>query len=154
MLYEENKDITYISRWMRITEKVSIKAMNMYNFWVRNRRNEQIMKINSQINRLQNIKGLIKVYIGLNRRKWVNTKGVLDFCKTLRLIDSNSGQFTYCELRKWLTEVLRYSWRKSNVRPPRSLRPGLDEDRIIFNDFISKLKKLNLWLFILTNDVL
>ena len=24
-----------------------------------------------------------------------------------------------------------YSWRKSNVRPPRSLRPGLEEDIIV-----------------------
>ena len=60
------------------------------------------------------------------------------FYKTLKLIDINSDQFTYYEVRKWLTEVLGYSWRKSNVRPPRSLRPGLDEDRIIFKDFISK----------------
>ena len=89
------------------------------------------MKINNQINRIQNIKGLIQVYIGLNRGKWVNTKNSR-FYKTLKLIDSNSGQFTYYEVRKRLTEVLRYSWRNSNVRPPRSLRPGLDEDRIIF----------------------
>ena len=81
MLYEENKDITYISRWMRIPAKVFIKAMNRYNFWVKNRRNEQITKINNQINRLQNIKGLIQVYIGLNRGKWINTKGILDFIK-------------------------------------------------------------------------
>ena len=32
-----------------------------------NRINEQIIKINNQINRLQNIKGLIQVYIRLNR---------------------------------------------------------------------------------------
>ena len=34
-----------------------------------------------------------------------------------------------------------YSWRKSNVRPPRSLRPGLEEDRIVFKDLILKLIK-------------
>ena len=32
------------------------------------------LTINYQINWMQNIKGLIQVYIGLNRRKWVNTK--------------------------------------------------------------------------------
>ena len=32
------------------------------------------LAINYQINWMQNIKGLIQVYIGLNRRKWVNTK--------------------------------------------------------------------------------
>ena len=85
MLYEENKDITYISRWMRIPVKVFIKAMNRYNFWVKNRRNEQIIKINNHINRLQNIKGLIQVYIELNWGKWVNTKGILDFIKPWNL---------------------------------------------------------------------
>ena len=34
-----------------------------------------------------------------------------------------------------------YSWRKSNVIPPRSLRPGLEEDRIVFKDLILKLIK-------------
>ena len=32
---------------------------------------------------------------------------------------------------------------KSNVSPPRSLRPGLDVNRIIFKDFTSKLKIAN-----------
>ena len=53
--------------------------MNRYNLWVNNRRNEQIIKINNQINRLQNIKGLIQVYMGLNKGKCVNTKGILNF---------------------------------------------------------------------------
>ena len=30
MLYEENKDITYISRWMRKPVKVFIKTMNRF----------------------------------------------------------------------------------------------------------------------------
>ena len=85
MLYEENKDTTYISRWMRIPTKVFIKVMNRYIFLIKNRRNEQIMKINNQINRLQNIKGLIQVYIGLIRGKWINTKGILDFIKPWNL---------------------------------------------------------------------
>ena len=43
------------------------------------------MKINNQINRLQNIKGLIQVYIALNWGKWINTKGILDFIKPWNL---------------------------------------------------------------------
>ena len=34
---------------------------------------------------------------------------------------------------------MNYSWRKANVRPPRSLRQGLEEDRVIFKEFIKKL---------------
>ena len=36
---------------------------------------------------------------------------------------------------------MNYSWRKGNTRPPRFLRQGLAEDRIIFKEFISKLKQ-------------
>ena len=43
------------------------------------------MKINNQINRLRNIKGLIQDYIILNRGKWVNEKGILDFIKLWNL---------------------------------------------------------------------
>ena len=37
---------------------------------------------------------------------------------------------------------MNYSWRKANVRPPRSLRQGLEEDRVIFKEFIKKLIEL------------
>ena len=37
---------------------------------------------------------------------------------------------------------MSYSWRKANVRPPKSLRNGLEEDRIIFREMIWKLMKL------------
>ena len=57
----------------------------------------------------------------------------------MKLIDDNSKPFTYQEIRYWLVNIMNYSWRKANVRPPRSLRPGLNEDRIIFKELISKL---------------
>ena len=34
------------------------------------------------------------------------------------------------------------SWRKANVRPPRSLRNGLEDDRIVFREMIWMLMKL------------
>ena len=54
-------------------------------------RTEEMNKlaINYQINWMQNIKGLIQAYIGLNRRKWVNTKNFI-FYKILKLIYSYS----------------------------------------------------------------
>ena len=36
---------------------------------------------------------------------------------------------------------MNYSWRKANVRPPRSLRNGLEEDRTIFREMIWMLVK-------------
>ena len=55
------------------------------NRWVKNKRSEQIIKVNNQNSRLQNIKGLIQVYIWLNRGKWVNAKGILDLIKPWNL---------------------------------------------------------------------
>ena len=48
---------------------------------------------------------------------------------------------------------MNYSWRKGNKRPPRFLRQGLEEDRIIFKEFISKLKQAKLLLYTLMNEV-
>ena len=36
---------------------------------------------------------------------------------------------------------MNYSWRKENTRPPKCLRQGLAEVRIIFKEFISKFKQ-------------
>ena len=57
----------------------------------------------------------------------------------MKLIDDNSKPSTYQEIRYWLVNIMNYSWRKANVRPPRFLRPGLNEDRVIFKELISKL---------------
>ena len=85
MLNDDNKDIVYVSRWMRIPPKTFIKLMNKYYDWIKNKQNKQKLKIANQIDRLQNIKGLIQVYIGLNRGRCINTKGILDFIKTWNL---------------------------------------------------------------------
>ena len=39
-----------------------------------------------------------------------------------------------------MINYMNYSWCKANVRPPRSLRAGLEEDRITFIQFINNLK--------------
>ena len=42
-----------------------------------------------------------------------------------------------------MKNVLYLSWRRANIRPPLSLRPNLNEDRMIFSKFIKILKKAN-----------
>ena len=44
-------------------------------------------------------------------------------------------------MRHWFKDVMNYSWRKANICPPRSLRPGLAEDKVVFKEFILKLIK-------------
>ena len=76
--------LTFQDEWEYQQRSLKKQLVGIF-FWVKNGRNEQIMKVNNQINRLQNIKGLIQVYIGLNKGKWVNTKGILGFIKPWNL---------------------------------------------------------------------
>ena len=46
-------------------------------------------------------------------------------------------------MRNWLKNVLYYSWRRCNVRPPLSLRSNLASDREQFKIFMSILEKTN-----------
>ena len=50
MLNDDNKDIVYVSRWMRIPQKFFIKLMNRYYDWIKNKQNKQKLK-NSKSNR-------------------------------------------------------------------------------------------------------
>ena len=79
MIYEEDKDIDFVSKWLRIPIKKFISYMNRYNRWINNKSNDTNEKIKTKIERIQDIKGLIKIYLGLNRGKWVNIKRILDF---------------------------------------------------------------------------
>ena len=81
------------------------------------------------------------MYLALNKRKLINIKRILDFISSLKPIDPNSKPYTYNEVFNILTKVMNYSWRKGNTRPPRFLRQGFAEDRIIFKELISKLKQ-------------
>ena len=75
MLYEEDKDALFIAKWLRISTKQFICSMNKYNKWITEHKIQKRSNINERINRLQNIKGLVQIYIGLNKGKCINTKG-------------------------------------------------------------------------------
>ena len=85
MLYVENKDAFFIAKWLRIPTKQFIWSMNKYNKWITDRRIQKRNKIHEKINRLQNIKGLIQVFIGLNKGKCINAKRILEFIKPCNL---------------------------------------------------------------------
>ena len=79
MFYEENKDIDYISKWLRIPIKKFIRCMSRYKKWVENRSKDVQAKNQQKIERTQDIKGLIQKYLALNKGKWINIKRILDF---------------------------------------------------------------------------
>ena len=79
MFYEENKDIDYISKWLRIPIKKFIRCMSRYKKWVENRSKDVQAKNQQKIERILDIKGLIQMYLALNKGKWINIKRILDF---------------------------------------------------------------------------
>ena len=58
---------------------------------------------------------------------------------TLQSINSLSKPYAYYEVYNILTNVMNYSWRKGNSRPPKFLRQRLEEDRIVFKNFLEQL---------------
>ena len=60
MIYEENKDIDYISKWLRIPIKKFIRCMSRYKKWAENRSKDVQAKNQQKIERIQDIKGLIQ----------------------------------------------------------------------------------------------
>ena len=62
MIYEENKDIDYVLKWLRIPIKKFILCMNSYNKWINNRSKDVQIKNKRKIERIQGIKGLIQMY--------------------------------------------------------------------------------------------
>ena len=77
MIYEENKDIDYVSKWLRIPIKKFILCMNRYNKWINNRSKDVQTKNKQKIERIQDIKRLIQMYLALNKGKWINIKEFL-----------------------------------------------------------------------------
>ena len=79
MIYKEDKDIDYVSKWLRIPIKKFILCMNRYNKWINNRSKDVQTENNRKIERIQDIKGLIQMYLLLNKGKWINIKRIIDF---------------------------------------------------------------------------
>ena len=81
MLFKDHRDVDYVSKWLRIPSKIFIRSIRKYKEWVDKKNEQQRSKIKMKIERLTNIIGLMQVYIGLNRGKWINTNGILSFIK-------------------------------------------------------------------------
>ena len=69
LIYDHNKSINYVAKWMKIPLKIFIKYLKQYLEWINARFSNFNIKINNRIERLKNIKGLIQIYLGLNRGK-------------------------------------------------------------------------------------
>ena len=54
---------------------------------------------------------------------------------TLESINSIFKPYAYYEVYNILINVMNYSWRRGNSRPPKFLIQKLEEDRIVFKKF-------------------
>ena len=85
LLYDDNKSIMFVAKWMRIPFRIFVKHLKQYLRWIDANSIEFNAKTNNKIERIKNIKGLIEVYFGINKRRWVNAKKILNFIRPCNL---------------------------------------------------------------------
>ena len=85
LMYEEKRDLSFIAKWLRIPLKIFVKSFNRYTKQIKNKNISCRLKLNQKVDRLVNIKGLIQIYIGLNKGKCINTKSILNFIQPWNL---------------------------------------------------------------------
>ena len=79
LIFEDKKDIDFISKWLRIPTKKFISCINKFNKCNKYKNKNVEEKIKKKIERIKDIKGLIQMYLKINRGKWINIKRSLDF---------------------------------------------------------------------------
>ena len=85
LMYEEKRDLGFIAKWLRIPLKIFVKSFNRYTKQIKNKNISCRLKLDRKVDRLVNIKGLIQIYIGLNKGKCINAKSILNFIQPWNL---------------------------------------------------------------------
>ena len=85
LMYEEKRDLVFIAKWLRIPLKFFVKSLNRYTKQIKSQYISYRVNLNQKVDRLVNIKGLIQIYIGLNKGKCINTKSILNFIQPWNL---------------------------------------------------------------------
>ena len=85
LIYEEKRDLVFIAKWLRMPLKIFIKSLNRYTKHIKNQNISCRAKLDQKVDRLVNIKGLIQIYIGLNKGKCINVKSILNFIQPWNL---------------------------------------------------------------------
>ena len=84
-MYEEKRDLVFIAKWLRIPLKNFVKSLNRYTKQIKSQYISSRVNLNQKVDRLVDIKGLIQIYIGLNKGKCINTKSILNFIQPWNL---------------------------------------------------------------------
>ena len=139
MLIEEKRDILNVAKWIRIPYLRFCSILQNYMKWIVDKKDKLNERLREESNRMDNLKFLIQMGVAAYKGRWINTKIILDFVQKISN-DEGWKPYKYSEVRRWMINYMNYSWRKANVRPPRSLGAELEEDRIAFIQFINNLK--------------
>ena len=84
-MYEEKRDLVFIAKWLRIPLKIFVKSLNRYTKQIKSQYISYRVNLNQKVDRLVDIKGLIQIYIGLNKGKCIKTKSILNFIQPWNL---------------------------------------------------------------------
>jgi len=142
MLFEDNWSIEYVSRWLMIPSKMFIRYLQRYFKSIQRYHNTTYDKKMKLQQRMMILKDCIELHMRCNMGQLVTIKSAMD------AINSNSNddtitKYKYNEVRACLKNIMGYSWRKSNERPPSFLNRNSKEEESLFKSMISKLEDLD-----------
>ena len=140
-LYEEdNKDIRFIARWLRMSiTNLQLWIDRYFRSIYKQKEIETIINIKKQ--RIDIIKDKIKQFMMNNKGRWVVVNQIVDYINNHSFNNQQHNKTTYYEVYSILKKELNFSWRKASQRLPRWSQESLEEARNIFKQFILKLKK-------------
>ena len=85
LMYEEKRDLVFIAKMAENSINFFIKSLNRYTKQIKSLYISYRVNLNQKVDRLVDIKGLIQIYIGLNKGKCINTKSILNFIQPWNL---------------------------------------------------------------------
>ena len=137
---EENKDIRFIARWLRMSIANLQLWINRY-FRSKYKQKEIETVINIKKQRIDLIKDKIKQFMMNNKGRWVVVNQMVDYINNYNFNKQQHNDTSYYEVYTILKKELNFSWRKASQRPPRWFQESLENARNIFKQFVLKLKE-------------
>ena len=139
-LYEEDKDIRFIARWLRMSiANLQLWIDRYFRSIYKQKEIETIINIKRQ--RIEMMKDNIKQFMMNNKGRWVVVNQMVDYINYHNINEQHHNDTTYYEVYSNLKKELNFSWRKASQRPPRWFEESLEEAKNIFKQFILKLKE-------------
>ena len=137
---EENKDIRFIARWLRMSiANLQLWIDRHFRSIYKQKEIETVINIKKQ--RIDIIKDKIKQFMMNNKGRWVVINQIVDYINYHNTNEQHHNDTTYYEVYTILKKELNFSWRKASQRPPRWFQESLENARNIFKQFVLKLKE-------------